>query len=77
VASKLGIKLIHIEAGLRSFNKKMPEEINRIITDRIADILFCSSETGVKHLKNEGIVNGVYECGDIMYDSLLLFCLEL
>jgi UDP-GlcNAc3NAcA epimerase len=70
-ASKLHVPLIHIESGLRSFNKKMPEEINRILTDHISDILFCSTETAVDNLQKEGILKGVYFVGDIMYDSTL------
>jgi UDP-GlcNAc3NAcA epimerase len=73
VAPKLNIPLIHIEAGLRSFNKSMPEEINRIITDRISDYLFCSSETSVKQLQNEGITKNVFNVGDVMYDAFIAF----
>lgn len=73
VASKLQIPVIHVEAGLRSFNKAMPEEINRIMTDHISDLLFCSSEIGVKQLKTEGITTGVYNCGDVMYDAVKTF----
>lgn len=73
VASKLHIPIIHVEAGLRSYNKKMPEEINRIMTDHVSDILFCSSEEGVNQLKKENISNGVYKVGDVMYDALLTF----
>ncbi len=73
VASKLCIKLIHVEAGLRSFNKTMPEEINRIVTDRLSDILFCSSQKGIEQLKKEGIDNEVYNVGDVMYDALINF----
>jgi len=72
-ASKLHIKLAHVEAGLRSFNKRMPEEINRVLTDHVSDILFCPTQTGVENLKNEGIVNGVYLVGDVMFDALLHF----
>jgi UDP-GlcNAc3NAcA epimerase len=70
-ATKLHIPLIHVEAGLRSFNKKMPEEINRILTDHVSDILFCSTQTGIDNLKNEGITDNVFHVGDIMYDATL------
>lgn len=67
--SKLEIPLVHIEAGLRSHNKKMPEEQNRILTDHLSDILFCPSENACANLKKEGITNGVYNVGDIMHDA--------
>tara|TARA_B100000925_G_scaffold216119_1_gene165282 strand:- start:22356 stop:23435 length:1080 start_codon:yes stop_codon:yes gene_type:complete len=72
-AVKLGIKIVHIEAGLRSFNMEMPEEINRILVDRISSLLFCPSKSSVLNLKMEGIVKEVYEVGDIMMDSIELF----
>ena len=72
-ASKLGIKIIHIEAGLRSFNRTMPEEINRVITDHLSAFLFCSSEQGIKQLEKEGITENVYQAGDVMLDAVLLF----
>ena len=72
-ASKLHIPVIHVEAGLRSFNRKMPEEINRVLTDHVSTILFCSSQEGVEHLKNEGIKENVFEVGDIMYDAVKSF----
>jgi UDP-GlcNAc3NAcA epimerase len=72
-ASKLHIPLIHVEAGLRSFNKEMPEEINRILTDHVSNFLFCSSEEGVNQLEREGIKNQVYNVGDIMQDAVKLF----
>lgn len=71
-AKKLHIKLAHIEAGLRSFNIKMPEEINRILTDRISDILFCPTESAIKNLNNEGydlLDNHVILVGDVMEDA--------
>lgn len=73
VAPKLHIPVIHVEAGLRSFNNKMPEEINRIITDRVSDLLFCSSEKPLLQLKKEGIIDNVYNTGDVMYDAFLDF----
>ena len=75
-AKKLHIKVIHVESGLRSFNMNMPEEINRILTDRISDILFCSSQDAITNLKNEGFYNfgvEIFNVGDIMYDSAKLF----
>lgn len=71
VSSKLGIPLIHIEAGLRSFNKTMPEEINRIVTDHVSDYLFCSSEESRLQLNKENIINHVVVVGDVMVDALL------
>jgi len=62
-----------VEAGLRSFNWDMPEEINRVLTDRISRWLFCPTQTAVAHLKNEGRTEGVYLTGDVMYDALLQF----
>ncbi|MGM7719603.1 non-hydrolyzing UDP-N-acetylglucosamine 2-epimerase [Metabacillus sp. Hm71] len=72
-AAKLHIPVAHVEAGLRSFNKKMPEEINRILTDHLSTWLFCPSQTAVENLKREGIQSGVYQTGDIMYDSVLYY----
>ncbi len=83
-ASKIHIPVIHIEAGLRSFKKAMPEEINRIACDHMSTLLFTPSETGHRNLLNEGIKNDkkeaasidnpkIYLCGDIMYDNSLYF----
>ena len=73
VASKIHIPIIHIEAGLRSFNRNMPEEINRILTDHISELLFCSSEVGVNQLKKENIHGTIFNVGDVMYDAFLTF----
>jgi UDP-N-acetylglucosamine 2-epimerase len=70
-AVKVHVPVAHVEAGLRSFNKKMPEEINRILVDRISQLLFCPTTTAVENLKNEGITNGVHLVGDVMYDAAL------
>ncbi|MGZ3864213.1 MAG: non-hydrolyzing UDP-N-acetylglucosamine 2-epimerase [Bacteroidia bacterium] len=84
VCSKLNVTLVHIEAGLRSFNKEMPEEINRITCDNASTFLFSPTKTGVDNLAHEGIVSAtkppygvgnplVYHCGDVMYDNSLYF----
>jgi len=75
-ASKLHIKIAHIEAGLRSFNMKMPEEVNRILTDRISNLLFCPTQTAVDNLKNEGY--GYFDAtiiknGDVMQDGAIFY----
>lgn len=71
VASKLDVELAHVEAGLRSFNREMPEETNRVLTDHASDILFAPSERAVSNLDTEGISTDVYPVGDVMYDALL------
>lgn len=71
VAAKLKIKLGHVEAGLRSVPKDMPEQINRVVTDHVADLLFAPSAHTIENLKNEGITKGVYFTGDVMYNLFL------
>ena len=73
VAAKLHIPVAHVEAGLRSFNRRMPEEINRIVTDRLSRLLFCPTQTAVDHLASEGITEGVWMSGDVMLDATLHF----
>ncbi len=70
-ATKLHMRLAHVEAGLRSFNRTMPEEINRVVVDHLSDRLFCPTETARRHVNNEGITEGVEVVGDVMYDLLL------
>jgi UDP-N-acetylglucosamine 2-epimerase len=72
-AVKLRIPVAHVEAGLRSFNREMPEEHNRILTDHMADRLFCPTQTAVDHLRSEGITAGVHLVGDTMYDAVRQF----
>lgn len=72
-ASKLHIPVAHVEAGLRSFNRRMPEEQNRVLTDHISTKLFCPTDTAVKNLKREGIEAGVHKTGDVMYDAFLYY----
>ena len=71
VAAKLGVKLVHVEAGLRSFDRTMPEEINRVLTDAISDLLLVSEESGVKNLRREGASDDrVFLVGNVMIDTL-------
>lgn len=75
-AAKQHIPVAHVEAGLRSFNMQMPEEINRILTDQISDLLFCPTDTAVRNLMNEGYADKavrVLQVGDVMQDAALLF----
>jgi len=82
-ASKISIPIIHIEAGMRSYNKSMPEEINRIVSDHVSTLLFSPTKTGYRNLLREGFKEneppftidnpGIYHCGDIMYDNNLFF----
>jgi UDP-GlcNAc3NAcA epimerase len=75
-AKKIHIKVVHVEAGLRSFNMQMPEEVNRILTDRISDVLYCPTQTAVDNLKKEGYDNfdiEVVKCGDVMQDAAYFY----
>ena len=75
-AKKLNIKLVHVESGLRSFNNKMPEEINRVLTDRVSDILFCPTEKSIRNLEAEGFNNfncKIVKSGDVMKDVALFY----
>jgi UDP-N-acetylglucosamine 2-epimerase len=72
-AAKLHVPVAHVEAGVRSYNRAMAEEINRVLTDRIADLLFCPTPSSVENLAREGIAEGVHVVGDVMRDALLMF----
>ena len=72
-ASKLRLPLVHVEAGLRSFNREMPEEHNRVLTDHCSDLLFCPTERAVQNLAREGISEGAHLVGDTMYDAVVQF----
>ena len=67
----------HVEAGLRSYNRAMPEEQNRVLTDHISEILFCPTDTAVAHLKEEGIIRNVYQVGDVMCDAVMYYSKEM
>jgi UDP-GlcNAc3NAcA epimerase len=70
-AAKLKLPVAHVEAGLRSFNRRMPEEINRLLVDHLGDLLFCPTRAAVDNLAREGISAGVHNVGDVMYDATL------
>lgn len=75
-AAKLHVSVAHVEAGLRSFDMRMPEEVNRILTDQVSDLLFCPTDTAVANLKKEGFGNKsvqMFQVGDVMQDAALLF----
>jgi UDP-N-acetylglucosamine 2-epimerase len=69
-AAKLSVPVVHIEAGLRSFNRRMPEEINRVVSDHLSELLLCPSDTAVQNLATEGITRNVHQVGDVMLDVL-------
>ena len=70
-AAKTHIPVAHVEAGLRSYNRAMPEEVNRVLTDHLSDLLFCPSQTAVDNLAMEGITRGVHRVGDVMFEALM------
>ena len=72
-AAKLGIPVAHIEAGLRSYNRSMPEEINRVVVDHVSDLLFCPTKAAVTNLAEEGVTRGVHLVGDVMLDTARFF----
>ena len=72
-ASKAGIRLAHVEAGLRSFDRTMPEEQNRVVTDHLSDLRFCPTDAAVTNLSREGITTGVHQVGDVMFDACRMF----
>jgi UDP-GlcNAc3NAcA epimerase len=73
IGAKAKIPIAHVEAGLRAYDRTMPEEINRIVVDRLSTFLFCPTHMAVRNLANEGMIEGVWHVGDVMYDASLLF----
>lgn len=72
-AAKLNVPIAHVEAGLRSFNRRMPEEINRVVTDHLSELLFCPTKSAVSCLAREGITSGVQHVGDVMLDAVRFY----
>ena len=72
-AAKVHVPVAHVEAGLRSFNKRMPEEINRLLTDHVSALLFCPTKAAAANLAREGVAEGVHIIGDVMYDAAVVF----
>jgi len=72
-AAKREIRLAHVEAGLRSFNRSMPEEVNRVVADHLSNLLFCPTDRAVQNLAEEGITQGIHMVGDVMADALFIF----
>jgi UDP-GlcNAc3NAcA epimerase len=72
-AAKLAIPVAHVEAGLRSFDRAMPEELNRVLTDRLSALLFCPAEAAALNLAREGIMSGIHVVGDVMFDAFLAY----
>jgi UDP-GlcNAc3NAcA epimerase len=75
-AAKQHVPVAHLEAGLRSFNRAMPEEINRVLTDHVSALLLCPTETAIDNLRREGIARGVHDIGDVMFDATLFAAAE-
>lgn len=73
VCSKMGVSLTHVEAGMRSFDRRMPEEINRVVTDQLSQLLFCPAPAAIEYLRREGITQGVHLVGDVMHDALRIY----
>ena len=72
-AAKMHIPIVHVEAGLRSFNRRMPEEVNRVLTDNVASLLLCPTSAAIDNLRREGIDEGVHLVGDVMYDASMYY----